>query len=368
MAPSNDVSDRIEQVSNATAGGPQLVTLAVAPDSSIEAARERIEEAHAESEYVGDDETSEPATEALERTRRVVDEYDELPENGLVVYAGVIDGETVDYVFDDLASPVSATTFQRANEFDTGPLGVESEAATYGLLVVEHGAAALGTLEGEDVERIATLDGDWREDNPTGGALGDREQVDREFFEQVAERAAREFLGEAADELRKDDAEPAEQAIDPVEGLFVGGSTVTAAEFLEEDYLDHRLRNRLVTDDFEVGDVSGEGLDQLASKARDHLDVAEREAVADRLAELDAELEDGDEAVAGEDATVEALTLEAVSTTLAAERLPAEKRRVLAAETQSQGGDFVVVPEEVDDADRLQEDADVGALLRFPID
>ncbi|MFC4358606.1 hypothetical protein ACFO0N_11705 [Halobium salinum] len=368
MSATNDVHDRIEDVSNATADGPHLVTLAVPPEQTLDAALELVEEKHAEAEYIDADETSERATEALERTRRILNDYEETPENGLVVYAGVVDAETVDYVFDDLPSPVGAEAFERSNEFDTDPLDVAAAESTYGLLVVEHGEATLGTLRGDEVEQVATLGSDRREDNPTSGALGDREQGSREFFERVAERAEVAFLGEDADEQRRDDANPGQSDVDPVEGLFVGGSDVTATEFLDEEYLDHRLQSRVVGDAVAVGDASEKGLRGLAEEARERLEEEQRRNVDDLLDEYFAELVSGEEAVAGREATDEALEYEGVATTLAAGTLPTEELRSLEQRTVEQGGEFVVVPTDVDRSEQFREEGDVGALLRFPVD
>lgn len=366
-ATEDDFHDRIEDVSNATASGDHLLTLAVPPSEPIDAALERIEEKHANTEYVDSDETSERVTEALERMRRVLHEYDETPENGLVAYTGVIDAETVDYTFDDLPSPVETARYERSNEFETEPLDVAVDESTYALVVVEHGKAILGQLD-DDVEVIETFQSDRWEENPTSGGLGDREQEHREFFEQVAERAEIEFLGADADEQRKSDANPGESDIDPVEGVFVGGSNVTASEFLDGEYLDHRLQKRVVTDEFAIGDTSEEGLEQLAEKARDHIDEVERENIRELLDDFLAEFEDGDEAVAGRDAVEEALEYESVETMLASESLPAENLRRFEQQTVSQGGEFVVVPTDIDRSDQLRQEGDVGALLRFSIE
>lgn len=366
MSTTDDVQDRIEEVSNATGSGPHLVTLAVPPEQSIDSALERVEEEHAMTEYIDADETSERVTEALERMRRIVNDYEETPENGLVVYAGVVDAETVDYVFDDLPSPVAGERYERSNEFETEPLGVTVGESIYGLLVVEHGKAILGRFTDGDVERAETLQSDDEEENPTSGELGDREQTHREFFERVAERAMIEFLGDEADEQRRSDANPGRPDIDPVDGLFVGGSSVTASEFLDGDYLDHRLRNRIVTDAFAVGDASRDGLEQLADKAHDHLEDAKLEDVRERLDEFFAELETGDEAVSGREAVEEALEYEGVATMLASETMSAEELRGYERKTAAQGGEFVVVPNDVDGGDELRDG--IGALLRFPID
>jgi peptide chain release factor 1 len=370
MSATNDLHDRIEDVSNANASGPHLVTLAVPPETPIDAALERIEEEHARTEYIDADETSERVTEALERTRRILNEYEETPANGLVVYAGVVDAETVDYTFDDLPSPVPELQYERANEFDTDPLDVTAEGSTYGLIVVEHGKAALGRFVDGDVEPIEVLESDTAEDNPTSSELGDREQVDREFFERVAERAGVEFLGENPDEDRRERATPGEEDVDPVGGVFVGGSSVTASEFLDGEYLDHRLRERVVGDAVPIGDASEEGLEGLAEKAGERIERIERERVEELLDEFLSAIDsgEGEEAVAGREATEEALEYEGVETTLAAEELSAGELRDLEEPTVSQGGEFVLVPTDVDGADQFREEGEVGALIRFPVE
>jgi peptide chain release factor 1 len=360
--------DRLESISNTEADGQHLVSLAVPPETPLEEALGRIEEAHTDAEQLERDETTVHTREALEETRRVLNDYDETPENGIAVYAGVVGDDSVVYTFDGLSEPVSEFTFERDNEFETDPLEVPRRTATYGLLVVEHGKAALGKTSSEGTETVTTLESDTVEDNPMGGELGDREEVTRDFFEEVAEQAGIVFLNEDPDEDDREEATPGDADIDPVEGLFVGGSSVTATEFLEQGYLDHRLQNRVLGEAFSVTEPSDEGLEQLAEKARDHLQSAEREELENRLSRLFSELESGEEAVVGRDETDEALEYEAVETLLASESLVAETLRTLERRTVEQGGEFIVVPTDADDHRRLEEEGGIGAVLRFPIE
>ncbi|AUV83087.1 hypothetical protein C2R22_16730 [Salinigranum rubrum] len=368
MSPSENFHNRLERVSNAEADGQHLVSLTVPPETPLEDALGRIEEVHTDAEQLERDEATVHTREALEETRRVLNDYDETPENGLAVYAGVVDGDSDVHTFDDLSEPVSTFTFERDNEFETEPLEVPRDTATYGLLIVEHGEAVLGRTSGEGTETVTTVQSDTVEDNPTSGELGDREAVQRDFFEEVAERAGVVFLDEDPDEDYREDANPGRADIDPVEGLFVGGSSVTATEFLEQGYLDHRLQNRVLADAFSIAEPSDGGLEQLAEKARDHLQSAEREELESRLGRLFSELESGEEAVVGRDATDEALEYEAVETLLASESLAAETLRALERRTVEQGGEFVVVPTDVDSHQRLEEEGAVGAILRFAIE
>ena len=191
-----DISGRIDEVSNATANGR--------PSGHVGGpARESRLALHWSGSRRN---TPEPNTSTPTRRRNgspkrsnSCDEcstrYEETPENGLVVYAGVVDTETVDYVFDDLPSPVARETYERSNEFETEPLDIAADEATYGLIVVEHGKATVGRFTEDDVEQLETLQSDRKEENPTGGELGDRERTHREFFELVAEKAEIEIPG-----------------------------------------------------------------------------------------------------------------------------------------------------------------------------
>jgi peptide subunit release factor 1 (eRF1) len=367
VSASEPFHDRLEVVSNAEADDQHLVSLSVPPETPLDDALERVEEAHTDAEQLERDETSVRARDALEETRRVLDDYDETPEHGLAVYAGVVDSDSVVYTFDDLSEPVSEFTFERDNEFQTDPLAVPRDTATYGLLVVEHGTAALGTTSGEKTETVATIQSDTVADNPTSGELGDRESVRRDFFERVAERAGIVFLDEDPDEDSREDATPGQADIAPVDGVFVGGSSVTASEFLDQGYLDHRLQQRVLADAFSVGEASDDGVEELAAKARDQRQAAERAETERRLSRLFSERDSGTEAVVGREATDEALEREAVEAVLASESLAAETLRSVERRTVEQGGQFTVVPTAVDSHHRLDEAGGIGALLRFPV-
>jgi len=365
---SHEFRERIERVRSADATGDDLVTLAVPPDEPLGEALERIEEDRAEAEYIDADEADKALRRALERVRRVVQDYEGTPESGLVVYAGVVDGEIVDYVFDDLPTPISESRYVRDNVFDTEPLDAVAESSgSYGLLVVERGGAALGLTAGDGVTVVETIDSDVMGKTKAGGQSADRFERDRErqkeaFFETVADEARRAFLGEH-------DAESA-SAEATVEGLLLGGTTVTAEDFREGDHLDHRLREKLV-DTFSVEYASEQGLRELAQKAADRIEDEERretEAALDRFFEA---LHDGDgEAIVyGRDSVGDALEYGAVETLLVSGDEPIAEIRELRERATEEGGDCLVVPADFERGVQFRDGfGGVGAVLRFPID
>jgi len=367
---SHEFRERIERVRAAEATGDDLVTLAVPPDEPLGAALERIEEDRAEAEYIDADEADKALRRALERVRRVVQDYDETPESGLVVYAGVVDGGIVDYVFDDLPTPISESRYVRGNEFDPEPLDAVAEASgTYGLLVVERGGAALGHTAGDGVTVVETIDSDVMGKTKAGGQSADRFERDRErqkeeFFETVAGEAERAFLGEH-------DAESA-SAEATVEGLFLGGTTVTVDDFRAGDHLDHRLREKLV-DTVSVEYASEQGLRELAQKAADRIEDAERRAMADSLDRFFDALHDGDggsdDVVYGREDVEDALEYGAVETLLISGDEPTAAIRDLQERATEEGGDCLVVPADFERGVQFREGfGGVGAVLRFPID
>jgi peptide chain release factor subunit 1 len=362
-APDYTLRERIEAVSNASGTENDLLTVAVPPENPIGETLERVEEDHAEAEYIDADETSKAHRAVLERAQHVLHGYDETPDNGLVLYVGALSGENgvTEYAFDDLSGPVREEVYEWSNEFDVEALETATEASsTYGLLVVERGGAALGTRRGDGIEVIETVESDVMGKTKAGGQSAerfarDRERQKEEFFEEVAGEAKRAFL---------DGDEPT------VDGLLVGGTTVTADEFTGGDYLDHRLQSQIVGGAFSVEYASEQGLRQLVERGRDAMADAEQESVRAALDRFREGLraDEGDEVVYGDDAVERALEYDAVETLLVSNALSVEAIETYEERTDDEGGDVVVVPSDAETGARFDETFGVAAILRFPVD
>jgi peptide chain release factor subunit 1 len=354
-----ELRERIERVEAVESGETDLVTLAVPPDRPLGEVREVIEEDHAEAKYIDADHATQGDRDALDSVRHTLLEYESVPENGLVVYAGDVDGETVSYVFDDLPHPVTEWTYEFDNEFDVGPLeGATKAETTDGLIVVERGGAVLGRLRGDDLSVEESLDSQVMGKTKAGGQSAqrferERERQKHEFFEEVAAEAERAFLGD-----------------DEVDHVLVGGSEVTADEFVEEEYLDHRLREKVAGGAFSVEYASEQGLRQLVDRAGAELLDPEQRATRDTIEEFFERVKAGDgEVVYGREATEEALDYGAVRTLLVSETQGVDAITQLEAETDEEGGDSVVVSTDFEDGRRFDEAfGGVGALLRFSIE
>jgi peptide chain release factor subunit 1 len=359
----HDVHERIEAVESASADRTSLITLAVPPGESLEAAHNRIERDHAESEYGDSGPMNKHLKDALEELRRLLQDYEETPENGIVVYAGVTeDEELVTHVFDELPTPIDALVYEHSNEFDLEPLESMTEpSATYGLLVVERGGAALGRLEGREVVPIETLENEMSEETPSlegapeeaeGEALQDRQAEWKEgFFDDVADAAERAFLSE-----------------EPVDELLVGGTEITVEEFTGDDRLDHRLRDR-IAGTYTVEYASEQGLRQLVDRAEDHLTEAEDRPARETLDRFFSRVDEGEEVAYGREDVDRALEFDAVGTLLIAESVPSEEAGELIERAEEIEAEHVLVPTDIERGEQFEQAfGGCGALLRFEID
>ncbi|MDS0475808.1 Vms1/Ankzf1 family peptidyl-tRNA hydrolase [Natrinema sp. 1APR25-10V2] len=353
-----ELHERLDRLSAASADRDVLVTLAVPPDQSIGEARQPVETDYAEATQRDDRPVPKPLETALDDVRSRLNEYDEIPEDGLVLYAGVVDGDLVTATFDDLPVAIDERTYEHANEFDLEPFeDVTGSDATYGLLVVERGGAALGRLNGDGVDPIETFDSDVPGKSSAGGQSAerferDRERQKRDFFDEVAERARLEFVeGE------------------PVDGVLLGGTTGTVEEFRDEAELDHRLADELIGE-FAVEYATEQGLRQLAERGEDAVDERDRTDTRETLEIFFEGIQDDEIPVAyGREAVDDALEYDAVETLLLSTALEGPQLQEFGDRTLEQGGETVVVPDDFADGERFHEAFDgVGALLRFPID
>ena len=372
MSTGESLSAEIETIADAEADGEQLVTVAVPADESLEAMRTRVEEDHAEAEYLNDrEEVRKPLKQALEETRRILHDYDETPEHGLVAYVGTVEGDLVTKVFDDLPDPVTEATYGYANEFDTTPLEPSTSGTeTYGLVVVGRESAVIGRYDGEAIDQIETVESDVPSKQAAEGGKEDRfegrsQERKAEFFDAVGDTLSRAFLEATYDESETDAPANNDSSI---AGLLLGGSEVTVEEFRSGDHLPDRLAD-VAVGPFSVEYDTESGLRQLveAAEETDALDTTDAREALERF--LDALAADDESAVGGRDDVDEALEYGAVETLLLAESLPAGDVQTLRARAEEEGATCVVVPESLDRAERLQAGFDgVGAVLRFDVE
>jgi peptide chain release factor subunit 1 len=353
-----ELQDRIQAVEDAEGEGTELVTLSVPADKDLQSVQHRIEQEYAGAENIKSDQTRKRVQQALGRIRRILRRYQATPECGLVAYAGVVDGELTEFVFDALPTPVTESRYECASEFVTDPIAHAIEPAnTYGLLIVERGGAALGDLRGDRVTLVREFESQVMGKTKAGGQSAQR-------FARERERQKHEFFEKVADAARSAFGDP-----DPVDGLLLGGTTITRTEFTGKEYLDHRLQDSLLGS-YPVDHASEQGLRELVEQGKQAILDADRHEARNALERFYKGLRDGDagNVAYGEETVTTALEYGAVDTLLLSEALPTDTIRDYEDRVEDMGGTALVVSTDFEQGDQLQSVfGGCAALLRFPI-
>lgn len=215
----------------------------------------------------------------LKRTRNAVTwalsiAYDRLskipkvPENGLVLFAGM-DPDTGDSTVVMFVPPEKVPIFFYRTDkyFHTEFLEeMVSESHIAGLLIVERDAATIGLLKGNRLEVVEELEAYIPGKHHKGGQSQRRfdriiEQMVEEFYKKVGEHANNVFLPLL------------EQG--KLKTIIVGGPGYAKQDFVQGNYMDYRLKQIIAPELIDVSYQGEVGLRELVSKAGDLLEEYE---------------------------------------------------------------------------------------------
>jgi peptide chain release factor subunit 1 len=174
------------------------------------------------------------------------------PTNGLAGFSGA----DVLEVF-ETPEPVTSYFYRCGAGFDLTQLEAMLDSKTlYGMIVIERGGVTIGWLKGTRV--ILVVDEESRVPNKHG--KGGQSQ---HRYERQTEEAAEAFYKKAA-EMANATFMP---KLDRLDGILIGGGGLTKTEWVEGEYLDYRLRQKLVKPYFDLGYLSDQGLKELSVRA-----------------------------------------------------------------------------------------------------
>jgi len=160
--------------------------------------------------------------------------WSKIPENGLIIYAGVTQDGKMEYYEIVPPKPVRIKRYVCDSKFDTSVLKeMVEEKDKYGIILVERDEATIGLLEGTRIELLKHIEGYLPPKHRKGGQSARR-------FERIIEGASQEFLKKVAAEANKILLEQ------DIKGIIIGGPGLTKQRLLEEGLLDYRLRDKIL--------------------------------------------------------------------------------------------------------------------------
>jgi peptide chain release factor subunit 1 len=311
---------KLEEIQSYSGRATELISLYVPPTRQIHEVVAYLRNEYSQSSNIKSKSTRKNVMAAIDSIMSKLRAYKRPPENGMVFFVGhtAISGDQTDMVSHIIEPPDKLTTFlyRCDSSFYLGPLeDMLTEKDVYGLLVIDRSEATLGLLKGKRISPIKNVQSLVPSKHGRGGQSQHR-------FERLIEIAAHEFFKKIGD-LANDSflAEP------DLKGLLIGGPGATKVFFMENDYLHHELKKKLI-DSFDVGYTDEYGLKELMEKAKDRLSgielMKEKKLLQKFLDEI--RKPDGGLVVYGEEEVLHALQLGAIDILLISEAL--RKRRV----------------------------------------
>ncbi len=343
--------------------------------------------------------TRKNVTGALEKILQHLKLFRQTPTNGLVIFCGnvsPVEGKTEIKLWSiEPPEPLDVKIYWCDQSFVLDPLKeMVSEKEVFGLIVLDAREADIGFLRGKKVYLVKRIESTV----PSKSIKGGMSQV---RYDRIREQAIQEYLskvGEIASKIFLEEKE--------LKGIIIGGPGPIKERFVNEDYLDHRLRNKIlgVKDTGYTGEY---GLEELVKRSEDLLKEASIVEERKLLERFFRELRSNGNVVFGLEKTLKALEIGAAEIILISEDLrlkryllkcPLGHEEVIIKEEKPQDvkcricGNFMEIKNEIDLEDFIVEEAKkfstkvkfissdtsegkefknlggIGAILRFKID
>ena len=198
-----------------------------------------------------------------------------VPENGLLIYAGVTQDGKMEYYEIVPPKPVNVKRYVCDAKFAIDSLkDMLEEKDKYGIVLVERDEATIGVLEGTNIQLIKNIEGYLPPKHRKGGQSSRR-------FERIIEGASQEFLKKVISEVNKIFLNM------DLKGIIIGGPGLAKQRFLDDGSLDYRIKQRI------IGSVTTQylGEEGLREAVMEALDIIKESRYAHEKALLDTLME-----------------------------------------------------------------------------
>jgi peptide chain release factor subunit 1 len=283
-----------------------------------------------------------------------------IPQNGLVLFAGENDdtGEFICLMFSP-PDPVTVYFYRTDKYFHLEFLeDMLEESDVYGLIVIERDEATIGLLKGSSLIVLEEVEGYVPGKHSKGGQSQRRydriiEELVEEFYKRVGEIVNKHFIPYLESGKLK--------------GILIGGPGYAKLDFVKGDYIDYRLKEKVLDTLVDVGSQGEPGLKELVMRASELIKGQKYVEVVNALEEFKFHLaKDDGLALYGFDDIVNALNMGAVKSLVVTEDMPElEKLMELA---KKSGAEVYVLPETIPEYVWIKKTFNgVVAILRYKI-
>lgn len=243
----------LSDIRNYKGRGNELVSLYVSPNNSISNVQNILDqELNSIEEYDEGTRMKYSVRDTLARIKEEISDFNSIPKNGIIIFAGRVNGDTMCYVLsDELQSAVEETKYVTGSQFST-------EAAEE--LVPVRDSQVVVVLDtrkmmiGYNRDGIVTVVDEFESQVPSKHSKGGQSQS---RFERRREEHKKEFFKKCSNKIKRRLSED--------DTVFIGGPDITVKEFLNKTQIDKSV-NVVTTSTEYVNKVGLRSVSKMADK------------------------------------------------------------------------------------------------------
>jgi len=356
----DELEEVVEELESYKGRHTELITVYVPAGYDVNSVQKQLEAEKSTAKNIKSTSTRKNVTEALEKIVRYLKAIKKTPKNGLAIFCGNISKEegNQDLQLWEVEPPQSLKVriYRCDKEFVLDALKLMLEVdEVYGLLVMDRKEATIGMLEGKSIEVLQKMTSGVPSKVRAGGQSSQR-------FHRITEGLTKEFYKRIAAEMKTIFFENKK-----LKGILVGGPIPTKDEFLDNEYLVTKLREKVIGR-IDLGDTSESGLKEIVQKAQEILadqEIIHEKKILERFFQTLGEKPDM--STLKEPDTRQALQYGAVDTLLLSGAVVKSISKELTKIAENTGATVEVVSTETEEGDQFKNLGGIGAILRFKV-
>jgi peptide chain release factor subunit 1 len=360
MITKDELEELLEELENYRGKATELISVHIPAGYDVNAVQRQLEAEKSTSKNIKSTATRKNVTEALEKIVRHLKGLKQTPENGLSLFCGNISpivGQTDMKLWDiEPPMPLKIRLYRCDKDFVLEPLKKMMEVSEiFGLLVMDRKEATIGMLEGKRIEVLHNMTSGIPSKVRAGGQSAQR-------FHRITEGLTRDFYKRIAEEMKEAFFENPK-----LKGIIIGGPIPTKDEFIDNEYMTARLREKIIGK-VDIGGSDESGLKELVIKAQDILadqEIIHEKKILEKFFETLGEKPDL--ATLREEDTKKALDYGAVDLLILSKDVAKDISKGLQRIAKDMGSKIEIVSLETEEGDQFKNLGGIGAILRFKV-